>query len=41
MRGYVPDHVTINGEKKRACLAFDTRDDDFDGFDAILPVSLL
>lgn len=41
LRGYVPDYITVNGEKKRACVALDSGDGDFDGFDAILPPSLL
>ncbi len=41
LRGYIPDYVTIGGEKKRACVALDEENGDFGGFEAIVPSSLL
>lgn len=41
LRGYIPDYVTVNGEKKKACVAFDGETVDFDGFQAIIPPGLL
>ncbi len=41
LRGYIPDYVKINGEKKKACIALDADEASFDGFQAIMPCCLL
>lgn len=41
LRGYLPDTVMIGQEEKKAIVVCDDMANDFEGFDAILPPSLL
>ena len=41
LRGYIPDAVWVGREAKKAILVCDETAEDFEGFDAILPPSLL
>ena len=41
LRGYLPDEATVNGISVRVCVACDSSARDFEGFDAILPPTLL
>ncbi len=41
VRGYIPDYISVNGEKKRACVALDEAGGDFDGCEALIPTALL
>ena len=41
LRGYLPDAVLVEKEEKKALIVCDEAAEDFEGFDAILPPSLL
>lgn len=41
LRGYLPDSVLVAGEEKKALVVCDETAEDFEGFEAILPPSLL
>lgn len=41
LRGYLPDCVTVDGEEKKALVVSDDTANEFEGFDAILPPTLL
>ena len=42
MPGYVPDEIIISGEKKKACIGIDTRENgDFGGCSGIVPTALI
>lgn len=41
LRGYTPDSILIENEKKKALVVSDETASEFEGFDAILPPSLL
>ncbi len=39
--GYIPDAVIVEGVLKKACIALDFENEDFGGFEAVAPLSIL